>query len=588
LSEQIKGRVHVIRGDRAGNLWFGMESGAGLYRLRDGALTHYTTRDGLAGDSVGAIHQDRGGRLWVGTDRGLSRFTGAEFETPIEAEGLSSASIRDFYEDAAGVLWVGTQEQGIYRLAGDPKGTKVTRYTTEQGLHSDRIDLILEDDLGFFWMSCHLGYIRVRKQELEDFAAGRVSSITSTWFGKAHGLLNEENGAFAEPVGHGFKARDGKLWFATREGIAVVDPKAVPFNPTPPPVVIEECLLDRRPAEFENGLRISPGQENLEINYTALSLVKSEQIRFRYKLGGLDRDWVEAGTRRTAYYSHIPPGEYVFTVVAANSDGVWNTAGRSLGVVALPPFYRTWWFTSLAALSIIAAVFLAFRYRVAQLHRKHELQQAFSRQLIESQEQERKRIAAELHDGLGQNLILMRNWAALGLLQSEPEAPVREQLNDISTTAVQSLNEVREIIYNLRPSQLESVGLSDTIRYMLTQLASASGIQWLTEVAPLDGLFAPEQEVIFFRIVQECVNNLVKHARATEATALIEREGNTVHLTIEDNGRGFDPAAPGHKGFGLKGLHERVRMLDGQFTLESMPGKGTRISITFEGKRHAK
>jgi signal transduction histidine kinase len=398
-------------------------------------------------------------------------------------------------------------------------------------------------------------------------------------------LSSECNGGFWPA---GVRARDGRLWFPTQDGVAVIDPASVTTNLQPPPVVIESLMVERTPVALESEVRIRPGQAHFEIEYTALSFINSQNMRFRYKLEGLDHDWVEAGTRRTAYYSYVPPGDYDFKVIASNSDGVWNTKGQSLRITVLPPFYRTWWFLSLAALLAGGVIFAAYQYRFRQLTRERSAQLAFARQLIESQESERKRIAAELHDGLGQKLILLRNWAALGLLQSAPEAPVREQLNDISTTAAQSLNEVREIIYNLRPSQLESVGLSDTIRYMLTQLASASRIQWLTEVASLDGLFAPEQEVIFFRVVQECVNNIVKHAQATEATALVEREGDNVHLTIEDNGRGFNPAALNHKGFGLQGLHERVRMLGGQFTLESMPGKGTRISIAFEGKRHAK
>jgi hypothetical protein len=135
----------------------------------------------------------------------------------------------------------------------------------------------------------------------------------------------------------GWKARDSLLWFPTNKGVVVLDPKAVPSNPTPTPVVIEECLLDRSPVAFPDTLEIG-SQENLEIHYTGLSLIKSEQIRFKYKLAGLDHDWVEAGTRRAAYYSHVPPGKYTFTVIAANSDGVWNMEGKSLRVLVLPPF----------------------------------------------------------------------------------------------------------------------------------------------------------------------------------------------------------------------------------------------------------
>jgi signal transduction histidine kinase/ligand-binding sensor domain-containing protein len=591
LSEQIKGRVHAILRDRDGNLWFGMESGGGLYRLRDGAVTHYTTGDGLAGDAVNVIHQDRAGGLWIGTNHGLSRFTGAGFETPKAAEELSLTAVKALHEDVNGVIWIGTHDRGLYRLNAAQDGMKLTRYTTMQGLQTDRVDVILEDDTSYVWMACNLGLIRVRKQELEDFAGGRVSSVISTLFSKQDGLVNEENHAYAEPVGYGFKARDGRLWFATRQGIAVVDPRAVPFNPTPPPVLIEEGLVDSRPAEFQDELRVNAKQENLEIQYTALSLVKSDQIRFRYKMEGLDREWVEAGARRAAYYPHIPSGDFVFKVIAANSDGVWNLQGQSLRVVVLPPFYRAWWFLTLASLAGAALVWLAFRFRLRQLDERNAQQEAFSRELIESQEAERKRIAAELHDGLGQNLIIIKNWAALGLRFTEPAEPVRAQLQEISSTASQSLQEVREIISNLRPHQLETVGLTRTLTYMCEQAAQAAGLQLRMEIAPLDGVFAPENEVIFYRLVQEGLNNIIKHAQAERAEILIERRAGELHLKIEDDGRGFDPASQmGGRGqtgrlrggFGLKGLAERARQLGGGFQLQSAPGRGVKIHITIQ------
>jgi signal transduction histidine kinase len=211
------------------------------------------------------------------------------------------------------------------------------------------------------------------------------------------------------------KSRDGRLWFATQDGIAVVDPTAIPFHSTPPPVMIEECLLDRRLVSWRSGVRVGPGQTNLEINYAALSFVKSEQIRFRYKLEGLESEWVEAATRRTAYYSHLSPGNYNFRVIAVNSDGVWNTEGTELRISVLPPFYRTWWFVSIMFIAGIGAVVFAWQYRVSHLQRAYAAQQVFSRQLIASQERERKRIAGELHDSLGQQLLIIKNWAVLAL-----------------------------------------------------------------------------------------------------------------------------------------------------------------------------
>ncbi|MGH9841356.1 MAG: sensor histidine kinase [Blastocatellia bacterium] len=583
LSAQIKGHVNSVRRDRAGDLWFG--SVQGLYRVHqdkgEDKVTRYTTREGLASDSINVVFEDRAGTLLIGTTGGLSRFTGERF---LPVEGLASSHITTLYEDQSGVLWIGTYDGGLRRLADG----KLTSYTTEQGLYNNRIFQILEDDLGFLWMSNHLGLYRVRKQELERFAAGQISSINSTHFGQADGLVNVECAADGQPAG--FKARDGKLWFPTMGGVAVVDPRAVPFNPTPPPVVIEECLLDRQPAAMQSGLLINPRQENLEINYTALSLIKSEQIRFKYKLEGLNTDWIEAGERRTAYYSHIPPGQYVFKVTAANSDGVWNPVGQSLRIVVLPPFYRTWWFLTLVGLAAAGLVVAAWKLRLAQFKRAQAVQQAFSRQLIASQENERKRIAAELHDSLGQRLVVIKNLALM-FLQSpanngQGSGQGRQQIENLSAETSQAIGEVKEISYNLRPYQLDRIGLTKAVEAIVRTAAAASQITFTTAIENIDDVFPKESEINFYRIVQESVNNILKHSQATAASVTIQCDGGRLRLMIRDNGQGFAPgtssADPKKGGFGLLGIGERARLLGGEPVIHSVPGQGTTIIVEID------
>ncbi len=575
LSAQIGQEVRVIYRDRTGVLWFG--SNTGLASLRDGKLTLYTTSQGLGGHPK-ALLENRAGVLWVSTPGGLSRFTGAGFTTLTVADGLSSNNLSALYEDEAGVLWVGSLDGGLNRLVAEPNGTTITRYTTAHGLTSNTIYQILPDDQGFLWISCHLGVYRVRKQELDDFAAGRMTHLNSTLFSRADGFVNPECTYGGQPAG--FRARDGSLWFPTHDGLARIDPRSVRLSATPPSLLIEECLLDHQPVArqgtVQTALQINPGQGNLEIHYTALSFIKPEQLRFRYKLEGLDQDWVEADTRRTAFYPYLPPGDYLFRLIAANSDGVWNEAGKSLRIVVVPPFYRRWWFLLLSVAVLVSMVTLAFRYRIQQLQRAQRAQQQFSQQLIESQEAERKRIAGELHDSLGQNLIVIKNWATLGKTFTEPDAPVREQLDEISTTAVQSLNDVRSIIHNLRPYQLDTIGLSKTLRFMIEQVSAASGLQFQSEIAALDNLFAPEAEVIIFRIVQECVNNIVKHAQSTEVKFWCRIANGNLQMTIADNGRGLaNSHSPQSSGLGLTGLRERVRILGGTDKMQSAAGQGT-------------
>jgi signal transduction histidine kinase len=377
---------------------------------------------------------------------------------------------------------------------------------------------------------------------------------------------------------NGIKAKDGKLWFPTTDGLAVLDPHAPEVNPHPPPVAIEDALADGRRIAGEDAI-LRPGQLSLDIQYTALSFIRSGQIRFRYKMEGLDPEWVEAGARRTAYYTRIPPGDYTFRVIAANSDGVWNTEGARLAVSVLPPFYQTWWFEALVSLAVGMTIAAVWRYRVSQYERAHAIQQAFSRQLIASHEEERKRIAAELHDSLGQSLLIIKNHATLGLMTAEDSLAARDQ---IAESASESIEEVRQIARNLRPHHLDRLGLTQAIEAMIESVAASTTIHLTSELVPIDGVFPKDAEITVFRIIQESLNNIIKHSQATDAKIAIDRDSRAVTITIEDNGRGFaalnsHSSQPG--GFGLTGIAERVKILGGEHAIESSPGRGARIIV---------
>ncbi|HYJ46515.1 MAG TPA: sensor histidine kinase, partial [Pyrinomonadaceae bacterium] len=274
-------------------------------------------------------------------------------------------------------------------------------------------------------------------------------------------------------------------------------------------------------------------------------------------------------------------------VLAANRDGVWSEQGASIEITVLPPFWRTWWFLTLAACAFAALTFALYRRRIGQLQRAAAAREAFARQLIESQENERRRIAAELHDSLGQSLVLIKNWALLGLrAPGTLEGQVRGNLDEISTTASAAINEVREIAYNLGPYQLDRLGLGRTVVEMVERVASSSAINFSVEVDPLDGVFSKQAEINVFRITQEAVNNVVKHSGAKRASVRIKSDGERVTLTVSDDGRGFahadGDAAPegvGRRGFGLLGLQERVRLLGGTLAVESEPKGGTTVHV---------
>ncbi|HYJ46423.1 MAG TPA: two-component regulator propeller domain-containing protein, partial [Pyrinomonadaceae bacterium] len=528
------GAIYAMHEDSAGTLWVGAANG--LYRIRGDTTAVLTTADGLPNNTVQAITEDRAGRLWFGTLGGLSVLGGdGKFQTFTENEGLASNHVRAIHEDRDGVLWVGTYDGGISRFSEG----RFTNYTVKNGLFNNGAFQILEDDRGNFWVSCNTGIYRVSRNEMNEVAAGRKSNITSISYGRKDGMISVECNGGKQPAG--VRTRDGRLWFPTQRGLAIVDPSLVETNPLPPPVVIEEGVINGQPLIPHGIINLMPGQDSLEIRYTGLSFITPENVRFRYQLSGLDEDWVDAGARRVAYYQFLPPGEYTFHVIAANRDGVWNTQGASLRIVVHPPFWRTWWFTILVVACVAGLSYFAYRRRIQKLERARAAQAVFSQRLIESQETERKRIAAELHDGLGQNLLVIKNRAMLSLNTPDDSVRAVEQLNEISAIASQTIEEVREIAHNLRPFQLDRFGLTKALQSIVRRVRDSSGIEFTADVEPLDGLFSKEAEINLYRIVQESINNVVKHSGATRATLRVAREARSVVIEIQDNGQGFAP-----------------------------------------------
>ncbi len=587
--------VRELLGDRAGNLWLGTP-GHGLAQLSEGRFRSFDTRNGLADNEITALYESPTGTIWAGTHNGgISRFDAAteRFTSWTVKDGLPGDQVIAFYQDRAGSLWIGTSGGGLRRF----KDGKFAAITVKQGLYDNRTFQILSDtasdaeaESGNLWMSSNRGIFRVSLRELHECADGRRAAVTSFAYGVADGMLSRECNS-GSPAG--WKTRDGRLWFPTIKGVVAIDPQQ--RNTQPSLIAIERVTLDRAPLPVGQSVQIKPGQENLEIEYTGINWSRPQEIRFKYQLAGFNQDWVETGTRRTAYFSRLPPGDYTFNVMADNGEGVWNTESKSFRIRVLPPFYRTWWFLTLATLSVSGLVFAAFKYRINQLEQRQAAQQEFARQLIASQEAERKRIAAELHDGLGQNLLVIKNRALFGLLQPDDAPRATAQLEDISTTASQAIDEVRQIAANLHPYQLDRLGLTKALGAMVRKVGAAAQLEIACSLEKIDGLLPPAAEINVYRIVQECLNNIIKHAAATEASVQLRHSSHSLHLTIQDNGRGFANADlkknssnnpqsairnPQSNGFGLTGLSERALLLHGTLHIESTPGAGTRITFT--------
>ena len=355
------GKVRAIQRDRAGTLWAGtFESTAGLYRFVDGTWQRYGTNRA----DVNTILAGRTGALWVGTVQGLTKIEGNTSRTYTMKDGLSNDYVRAIYEDADGVLWIGTYGGGLNRL----KNGVIRSITRDAGLFDNVVSSILEDR-GNLWMSCNRGVFRVSRNELNDYADGRRRSVNSIAYGTGDGMRATECNGGGQPAG--WKDVDGKLWFPTLGGAVSVDP--APINAAPPPVVIEEVRVDRARLDSHATVVIPPGHSDLEIQYTGLNLTAPEKTRFRYRLAGYDRTWIDAGERRVAYYTNVKPGNYRFLVTASNEDGVWNPNGASLDMEWKPRFVQTRWFLALCVALAFSLAWIGYRLRVRQMLRRTRL-----------------------------------------------------------------------------------------------------------------------------------------------------------------------------------------------------------------------
>lgn len=586
VQESLRGtRISAIVEDQQGVFWIGTPNGRGLAKMEGEQVRFYTTHDGLPDNRVQLLHIDRQGRLWLGTEGGLGKYEQGKFEAYTTKDGLSSNRIWALHEDEAGQLWIGTLEGGLCRF----KDGRFNCITPAQGLFDQNVFQIVDDGLGNFWLGCHRGLFRVSQEQLNAVADGRREAVTCAAYGRQDGLRNAGMNGGHNNVG--LRLRDGRLLFATGDGVALVDPQQVSFNPTPPHVVIEAVKIDNAAIARDVEVRVQPGQSNLEIQYTGLSFIKPGQMRFRYKLIGQDPDWVDAGTRRTANYSYLRPGGYTFQVLAANSDGVWNNDGAQIRVIVLPVFYQTLWFRALVVLAVFGLAFTAYRLRIRQLRREQQQQVAFSRRLIEAHESERGRLAGELHDSLGQDLLVIKNWALVGLTTTEEDNSAREMLSEIADATSHAIEDCREISHNLRPHQLDFIGLTEALRAMINKVANSSGLQIEAQLDDLAGALPKDVEINLYRIVQESLNNVVKHARARQVKIAVQKELVSANghkpktfLRIEDDGRGFDPSAlaNGKRGLGLSSLTERARMLGGEVLIDSLPGRGTTVTVTID------
>jgi ligand-binding sensor domain-containing protein/signal transduction histidine kinase len=555
-------QIRSIYVDRAGTVWVGTRNG--LNRIRNGEFTIFTTKDGLADDVIGAIFEDSNRTLWVGTRAGLSEFKSGKFTNFTTREGLSSDVITSLHEDYAHNIWIGTNGGGLNRL----QNGHFTSYTTRNGLLDNVIYRILEDAQQNLWLSSPKGISKVSVFELNDFADGKLHTVTSTAYGTSDGMLTRECSGGGYPAA--WRDRYGKLWFSTIKGVAIIDPASTQFNKEPPPVSLEQILVDDRLLTDSGAVQLSPATTRLEFYYTALSYVAPDKVKFRYRLEGFDPDWIDAGSKRSASYTNLRPGKYTFRVLAANNDGVWNEQGAAFQFYLRPHFYQTYWFYGLLVLLLALLVWSIYQLRV------RSLKSQFDAVLVE-----RTRIAREIHDNLAQELLGISVQLEVVARTMPPGADVaKNHLDRVRMLIRHGIAEARRYVWDLRSQALDNSDLPTALKETAQRLTADANVDAQVQVGGMFRQLPREVEDNLLRIAQEAINNAVTHARPEHVIVNLTFAINKVQLSVRDDGRGFEPNSSGKNGhFGLVGMRERAERIGGKLNIVSSPETGTEVLV---------
>jgi len=550
--------------DGEGRIW--LATPGGLNELRGNRFRLAIATGPLLTNAVVTLCEDRDGTLWAGTfGKGLWRLRGNEKRLFTTADGLSSDQIRELYEDPDGTLWIGTFGGGLNALRGD----RFLHFTAADGLLSDNIGSIADDGQSL-WLSTTRGLCRIARQQLDELAAGKRKLLEPMNYGVADGLRSAQC-APSYPTGSGaHRTSDGRLWFTTSRGLAVLDPQSRRQTPLAPTLHLVEMTADQRPVDLARPAQLDPGPGRIQIRYTAIHLSAPEQVRYSYKLDGLDTSWLQAGSRRLVNYNSLRYRKYRFTVRAELPGG--PRAEQSFAFEVLPQFYETAWFRVLFAALLMAAAWAVYQVRLRQIRSR------FAAVL-----QERARLAREIHDTLAQGFVgISSQLDAVAMCMHPEETPARRYLDMARRMARHSLTEARRSVMDLRASVLEGQDLAAALESGTRMWTSGSGVDVAVDVSGGEAHLSQEMEQHLLRIAQEAVTNVLKHAGASKIGVALHTEARKLSLRIVDDGRGFEQqdafsASDGH--FGLIGMRERAERMGGELRLASHPGEGTEVQV---------
>ena len=570
------GRITSMTEAPSGHLWLAKEEDGLLHLFKGRAVEKFPwTALGHRDDGRVVVADPSQHGIWLGFSAGgISYFAdGAIRKSYSVAEGLGAGRVNGLRFGPRGALWAAT-ENGLSRIKDD----HVTTLTSKNGLPCDNVHWTVDDADHFVWVYTACGLVRIARIELDAWVDDPSRSVPVTLFDVSDGVRTHSNPSAVQGVS---KASDGRIWYVAFDGVSVIDPQRFPFNKLPPPVHIEQVTADRKTYGAAQGLRLPALVRDLAIDYVALSFVAPEQVKFRYKLEGYDNDWQEAGNRRQAFYTNLPPRNYRFRVMACNNTGVWNEQGALLEFSIDPAFYQTKWFPIACVVLLVAMFWAAYQLRVRQLARQFN-------KTVEARVSERTRIARELHDTLLQSFqgLLLRFQSAAKLLPGRPEE-ARERLDNAIQQAAEAITEGRDAVQGLRSSAFETNDLASAIAAIAEELTkdSAAGespvVDLEVEGAPrgLNPVVRDEG----YRIACEALRNAFRHAQARRITLEIRYDKRHFRLRVRDDGKGIDKdpiqrQPSGH--FGLQGMRERAETVGGRLEIWSKVDSGTEVELS--------